>query len=149
MMTRVSAREIAVQILFAHSFSACPAEELLGEWLGGSFYERLAREDPLYDRPPGRDTAEYIRRLVSGVTETLPELDALIETYAVGWALGRIPRTALSVMRAALYEIKYMPDVPAAAAINAHVNIIKHYESPEVASFVNGILGSYWRAENP
>ena len=155
-MNRINAREVAVQMLFAQSFADDPellddADDpyLLDEWLDASFYERMAGEDPLYDSPPGGDAADYIRRLVSGVIEKRQELDEAIKKYAVGWELGRMPRTALAVMRAALYELRYMPDVPVAAAINAHVDIAKRYDSPEVVAFINGILGSYSRAELP
>ena len=40
-----------------------------------------------------------------------------------------------------------MQDVPNAAAINEAVELTKHYEEPELASFVNGILGSFVRTE--
>ena len=43
-------------------------------------------------------------------------------------------------MRVAMYEILYMQDIPNAAAINEAVEMTKHYEEPEVVSFVNGIL---------
>ena len=46
-----------------------------------------------------------------------------------------------------MYEILYMPDIPNAAAINAAVELTKQYEPQEVAAFVNGILGSFVRAE--
>ena len=47
---------------------------------------------------------------------------------------------ASAVMRVAMYEILYMPDIPNAAAINAAVELTKQYEPQEVAAFVNGIL---------
>jgi len=147
-MTRSSAREIAVVILFAQSFTGYPAEELLAQWLDASIYPTLASEDPIYARPPGDDAALFIRRLVTGVLERLPELDAHIRRYAVGWELERTPRTALAVMRAALFELIYTPDVPPAAAINAHLEIAKHYDTPEVVAYINGILGSFTRRES-
>ena len=50
-------------------------------------------------------------------------------------------------MRVAMYEILYMPEIPNGAAINEAVEIAKRYETQEVVSFVNGILGSFVRAE--
>ena len=52
-------------------------------------------------------------------------------------------------MRVAMYEILYMPGVPAAAAINDAVEIAKKYEDEKVVSFINGILGAFVRAEFP
>ncbi len=48
-------------------------------------------------------------------------------------------------MRVAMYEMLYFRDVP--VAINEAVEIAKHYESPETVKFINGILGSFVRAE--
>lgn len=148
-MTRSAAREIAVQILFAYAFTAYSPEELLAEWLPPAFYQRMAEEDPLYNSPPDQDNAAYISRLVSGAVAHLPELDGYIAKYAVGWDFSRIPRAALAIMRAAMFEVLYMPDIPNAAALNEAVELVKHYEIPQVVSFVNGILGSFARAELP
>ena len=54
---------------------------------------------------------------------------------------------AAAIMRTAMYEVLYMPDIPNAAAINEAVEIAKKYESAEVVSFVNGILGTFVRTE--
>ena len=52
-------------------------------------------------------------------------------------------------MRVAMYEILYMPEIPAAAAINDAVEIAKKYEDEKVVSFINGIFGAFVRAEFP
>ena len=65
----------------------------------------------------------------------------------MGWKFERIPLVAAAIMRLAMFEILYMPDIPNGAAINEAVEIAKKYESPEVVRFVNGILGSFVRAE--
>ena len=52
-------------------------------------------------------------------------------------------------MRLAMYEILYMPEIPNGAAINEAVEIAKKYEAPDVVRFINGILGSFVRAEIP
>ena len=94
-----------------------------------------------------RDRETYIKNLVRGAFAHGPELDDYISRYAVGWSFERIPRMAAAIMRTAMYEILYMPDIPNAAAINAAVELTKQYEPQEVAAFVNGILGSFVRAE--
>ena len=65
----------------------------------------------------------------------------------MGWSFARIPRMAAAVMRTAMYEVLYMPAIPNSAAINEAVEIAKKYEPAEVVSFINGILGSFVRAE--
>ena len=58
-----------------------------------------------------------------------------------------ISLVASAIMRVAMYEMLYMADIPAGVAINEAVEIAKHYESPEVVKFINGILGSFARGE--
>ena len=89
----------------------------------------------------------YIRTLVGLTAEHRAELDAYIEKYARGWKVGRIDRTAGAILRCAMSEILWMPDVPNAAAINEAVELTRKYEDEDVVSFVNGILGSFVRGE--
>ncbi len=79
--------------------------------------------------------------------ERFAELDADIEKYARGWRFERISLVASAIMRVAMYEILYMADIPQGAAISEAVTIAKKYETPEVAKFINGILGSFARGE--
>jgi N utilization substance protein B len=145
-MTRITAREIAVHTVYALDFSQNLAE-LVDERTTPAFFERLAEEDELFEVPPDEDAAQYIRMVAEGVAGHLAELDGYIEKYASGWAFGRISRVAVAVMRVCMYETLYRPDIPNAAAINAAVEIVKNYEEPEAAAFVNGILGSFVRNE--
>ena len=146
-MTRSNAREIAVQLVFSLSFDNVDVKELLEEQLTPERFQELAEEIPLYAQFPNEKQEKYIRDLVQGVFAHGPELDDYINRYAVGWSFARIPRMAAAIMRTAMYEVLYMPDIPNAAAINEAVEIAKNYEPQEVVSFVNGILGSFVRAE--
>ena len=146
-MTRTNAREIAVQMVFSLSFGGVTAQEVLDSQLTAERFQELAEESPLYAQFPNEKQERYIRELVQGVYAHGPELDGYISQYAVGWSFARIPRMASSIMRTAMYEMLYMPDIPNAAAINEAVEIAKNYEPPEVVSFLNGILGSFARAE--
>lgn len=146
-MTRSSAREIAVQMVFALSFGDRSAGEVLESQLDPARFQELAEELPLYAQYPDEKQEGYIRSLVNGVFSHGPELDDYIARYSVGWAFSRISRIAAAIMRTAMYEVLYMPDIPNAAAINEAVEIAKHYEPQEVVSFINGILGSFSRAE--
>ena len=53
----------------------------------------------------------------------------------------------MAIMKVAMFEVMYMPDVPDAAAINEAVELAKRYDPPETVSFVNGVLGSFVRGE--
>ena len=146
-MTRSSAREIAIHIIFTLGFDTRSAQEVLNTELTHERFRELAEELPLYEQFPNEKQERYIRELVQGVFAHGPELDDCISRYSVGWSFARIPRMAAAVMRTAMYEVLYMSDIPNAAAINEAVEIAKKYESPEVVRFINGILGSFVREE--
>lgn len=146
-MVRNTAREIAIHLSYELNFSGRTAQELLDQRLTAEAFAELAEEEDLYREAPNAKQTAYIRRLVQGVDEHGAELDGYIEKYAKGWKFSRIPLVASAIMRVAMYEVLYMPDVPNAAAINEAVEIAKKYETPETVKFINGILGSFSRQE--
>ena len=146
-MTRTTAREIAVRFVFGQSENPRGADEFLDEALEPSYFATLRDEDEAFSEYPDERQLDYIGRLVRGVSEHSAELDAYIERYAVGWKFGRISRSAVAIMKTAMYEVLYMPDVPTGAAINEAIELSKRYEAPETVPFINGVLGSFSRAE--
>ena len=146
-MVRNIAREIAIHLSYELSFTDKPIDELLDERLTAEVFSTLAEEDPIYLEAPNAKQADYIRRLVKGVNEHAAELDGYIAKYAKGWSFARIPLVASAIMRVAMYEMMYMPEIPNGAAINEAVEIAKKYETPETVKFMNGILGSFVRQE--
>ena len=146
-MTRTTAREIAIHLSYELGFSNLSAEELLNSRLQREAFCLLAEEEPLYQEFPNVKQLNYIRGLVIGVGNHGFELDQYIEKYAIGWKFSRLPRVATAIMRVAMYEILYMPDIPNAAAINEAVEIAKSYEDEDIIAFINGILGAFVRDE--
>ncbi len=146
-MTRTTAREIAVQLGFSLVMSEQFADELMDEFFEAEHYESLGRENSLYAEFPDDAQMNYIRALVQLIFDHRVELDAYIEKYAKGWKIGRISKTAAAIMRCAMAEILYMPDVPDAAAINEAVELAKGYEDEDVVAFINGVLGGFMRGE--
>ena len=145
-MTRTTARQLALQLSFAVSAGSDIGPE---DFFEEEYFRALPPEENLFEEVPDDKQKEYILSLVNGVRLHQAELDAIVERYAQGWKIGRISRTALAVLRCALYEILYMPDIPPAASINEAVELAKAYDEPETVSFINGILGSFMRQENP
>ncbi len=148
-MKRSAAREIAIHFAFELAFSDKSAQQLLEQELTVESFAQRAQDEPLYAEFPGEGERDYITRLVLGVGGHGAELDGYIEKYAKGWRFSRIDRVASAVMRVAMYEILYMPDIPDSAAINEAVEIAKHYVDDDVVRFINGILGSFVRSELP
>ena len=148
-MTRSTAREIAMHLTFELAFSDIKVDELLKKELNQEAFAARAADEELYAEYPGEEQETYIRTLVRGVAEHGFELDGYIEKYAKGWRFSRIDRVAAAIMRVTMYEILYRPDVPNKVAINEAVEIAKSYVDEDVVKFVNGILGSFVRAEFP
>ena len=141
MMLRNTAREIAVHLAYELSFTALPVEELLESRLNAERFAELAGEDELYREAPDQLQRDYITRLVTGVAEHAAELDGYIAKYARGWKFSRIPLVASAIMRVAMYEILYMPEIPNGAPINEAVEMAKTFGGDDSPAFINGVLG--------
>ena len=101
----------------------------------------LAYEWNFTDLPVG----EFLDRRLA--PECFAELAPECGLYADAPNAKRIPLMASAVMRVAMYEILYMPDIPHGVAISEAVQIAGKYESAEVVKFINGILASFLREE--
>ena len=96
-----------------------------------------------------RQYCSYAVLCATGIRDNMEELDGCISKYLKkGWKLERISKTSHAIMLLAVYEIKYNDQVPNAVAVNEAVELAKKYSSPEDASFINGVLGSYLRDSN-
>ncbi len=126
MITRKTAREQTFILIFEKSFNDLTIDEIL----------ELATECKDFE------IDEYITSVFTGVYANIEEIDSLISDNAVSWNIKRISRVALSVLRLAIYEIKFRSDIPVSVSINEAVELCKKYATAEDASFVNGILGS-------
>ena len=130
-MKRSDSRETAFVLLFETSFRTDeePAEILAGT-VGNMELE----------------TDEYSEKIFYDVAARTDELDSEIKPYLVGRTIERLGRAALVAMRIAVYEIKYVDDVPDSVAINEAVELVKKYDlDSAAASYINGVLGSYVR----
>ena len=146
-MTRDNARELAVQLVFSISHSDSDPAELIDDFFSEEHYGSLQEENSLYAEMPDEKASAYIRETALGVTKHLSEIDEIIQKYSASWHITRISGTALAVLSVAVYEILFRSDVPVGAAINSAVEIDKHYDEPETAAFVNGVLGGFVRGE--
>ena len=89
----------------------------------------------------------YAKALFEGVNSKIEELDEIINAYSKGWKTNRLPKVNLAILRLAIYEIKYVDDVPASVAINEAVELAKKYSGEGDYSFINGVLGSVAKGE--
>jgi N utilization substance protein B len=84
----------------------------------------------------------FTRELAEGAESRRTELDAEIARLSRGWELERIAPLERSIMRVALYEMRYRDDIPAEVAIDEAVSIARAYCGADAPGFVNGVLGS-------
>lgn len=90
------------------------------------------------------DTNELKGRF-NNIVEKLPEIDAILTEISAGWKLNRMGKVDLTVMRIAIFEIKFDEEIPNAVAINEAVEIAKKYGEESSGSFVNGVLAKMLR----
>jgi N utilization substance protein B len=146
-MKRTAAREIAIQLGFAVSANGQEPEQAVQAFFEPEHYETMSGESDLYGEKPSKKDIAFITQSVAGVIAKKDELDDYIRRYAKGWRLERISKSAVAVLRQAMYEILYMPDVPDATAMNEATELAKGYEDGDVVAFINGVLGGFYRAE--
>lgn len=130
-MTRRELRENVFKMLFRVEFH----EE-------GEMPDQLGMMDDELENIKEEDAA-YINHKCSDIIAKIPELDEAINASTTGWKTTRMGKVDLSIIRLAVYEIKYEEDVPAKVAINEAVELAKAYGTDNSASFVNGVLAKF------
>lgn len=83
----------------------------------------------------------YMLNKAKAVAAKVEEIDQLINDNTTGWKTGRMNKVDLSILRLAVYEMKFDEDVPVKVAINEAVELAKRFSGDEGPAFVNGVLG--------
>ena len=83
---------------------------------------------------------EYIKDKTLAIIDKLPEIDEIINENSDGWPTNRLGKAELTIMRLAVYEIRFDEEIPNGVAINEAVELSKKYGSDNSSSFVNGVL---------
>lgn len=146
-MTRGDARELALHLIYGRDFTGEEPEQVIATRLQKEYYALLSQENPIYAERPGGSRRGYIETVVSGVANRAEELDVQIARYAIGWDVSRISRLTRAIMQLAIFEIMYVQDVPTGVAVSEAVRLAKKYDGDDTGAFVNGILGSFARAQ--
>lgn len=144
-MTRSTAREIAVHLIYAMECSGATADEVLAERLDEAYFALLSEESEVYAETPKGKQRSYVEAVVRGVAEKQAELDAQIEALSERWSLNRISSLARAILELAMYEACWVDDVPMNVAIHEAVLLAKKYEEAETVGYVNGVLGAFSR----
>ena len=127
-ISRSRLRDLSLQLVYQYSFyeEEDRAEQIR---LFVSEQENLTEED-----------AELLKTRTEDIFSKIPELDVDIEARTSGWKLNRMSRVDLSIIRLALYEMRFDDEVPVKVAINEAVELAKLYGGENSPQFVNGVL---------
>lgn len=129
MSARAKARKRAVDAVFAADIRKISPLSLL---------------DEVADLAAGRQNQDeifgYAREIVQGIVDQHDEIDDLLESFSQGWALDRMPNLDRAILRVAVWEILFNPDVPDAVAVNEAVEMAKDLSTDDSGSFINGLL---------
>src|SRR5699024_9140806 len=85
---------------------------------------------------------DYVTRVINGVKKYKEELDDTISNHLINWTINRIATVDKTILRLAIYEIKYMDDIPKSVSINEAVDLAHKYGDEKSAKFINGILSN-------
>jgi transcription antitermination protein NusB len=128
MKVRRRARAVVVQVLYELDFTDHEA--------------KTALEARFEDRPLPEAAEIFARSLTLGVQTYRTYLDSVVGDLAPEWPIDQIAAVDRNVLRIAIYELLFEPDVPPKVAINEAVELAKMFGSESSPRFVNGVLGS-------
>ena len=120
MRTRTKARQRAVESLFE-------AEQ------------RGVESTEIFERNP--DVNDYAIELAGLVELHINRIDEVISTYSQDWPLERMPAVDRAIVRVAIAELLWLPEVDSGVAVSEAVEIAATLSTPESGKFINGLLG--------
>ena len=87
-----------------------------------------------------QNVRDFATDLLRGALEKLPEVDAKIRTLADNWDFERLAVVDRNILRLAVYEMLFRPEIPPVVSINEAIEIAKKFSTAESGKFVNGLL---------
>lgn len=131
-MNRREQREQIFKLLFRVEFNA--RDEMPGQCA-------LFFEDE--ENAASEKDIAYIQGKYEKIAQRLDEIDGMINETAKGWSTQRMGKVDLTIIRLAVYEIKYDDEVPTGVAINEAVELAKKFGQDGSSGFVNGVLAKF------
>ncbi|MGK2945445.1 MAG: transcription antitermination factor NusB [Desulfuromonadales bacterium] len=140
---RRQGREMALKVLYSLAdHEGGTLDHVLGDfWKNFQFRNDVLGEAVVDEVAPQQaEIRHFAEQLVCGVAENLEHIDREIRSYSTNWALDRMARVDLAILRLAAFELIYCPDVPHNVVINEAIEIGKRFGTEETPSFINGVL---------
>ena len=124
-MKRRTARERAMQALYQMD-------------IAGDIDPQTAVANTLEEE--GENSNAFLEQLVIGCAAHKDEIDTMISQHLENWKIDRVSTVDRNILRIAVYELKYMEDIPHSVSINEAIEISKIYGDDESRRFINGVL---------
>ncbi|MBY6085073.1 transcription antitermination factor NusB [Priestia flexa] len=121
-MKRHTARQKALQALFQHD---------LGQ------IEPLEAMENVLQEGKGDD---FLEKLVLGVVNNQKEIDGILRDHLEKWTLDRVATVDRTILRMAVYEMKYEEEIPGNVTINEAIELAKVFGDDQSGRFINGVL---------
>ncbi len=125
-MSRRKSREQAFIFLFESTFGLQSMDEIM-------INSELVREEKV---------EPFTKELFEGTLSKQSLLDEYIEKNLNGWNKDRLSRTAISILRLAVFEMMFVDDIPSNVSINEAVELAKKYSTKQESAYINGVLAS-------
>lgn len=130
-MKRREQREQIFALLFRVEFNT---PEEMDEQVS-MYVDEMKEVEPLSEKDE-----EYIVGKYKKIADRITEIDGILNEASQTWKTSRMSRVDLTVLRLAVYEMKFDEDIPEKVAINEAVELAKKYGGDESPTFVNGVL---------
>ena len=131
---RRRSREIALQILYRIDMTESPPDEAI------LLHYELVSPDEDHEVKASPLVRPFAEHLVRGVFLHQEEIDRIIVSASEHWRLDRMSLVDRNILRIALFEMLYCPDVPPKVSINEAIDIGKRFGSEDSGAFINGVL---------
>ncbi len=139
-VSRSAARLGAVQALYQMDLAGTDVGEVLAQ-----FSSRAAGE-AFDDGQCGEADFPLLKAIVDGVVREQTAIDpALNAALDPTWPLNRIDATLRAILRAAAYEIMFMPNIPARVTITEYLDVAHAFFAGDEPPLVNGVLNKLAR----
>ena len=140
---RRQGREVALQVL-----CGMDANPDLDAKAAVAFYvSDVAGTEDESELPAREDfDQQFARTLVEAATTNREKIDETLTGVSRSWRLDRMARVDRNILRLAVAEMLYLPDIPARVSINEAIELGKRFGAAETPAFVNGLLDSVIKA---
>ncbi len=131
-------RELAMQFLFQCDLAGM--DDLAGSLENFWTQAELSGEFP--NERTFRKARTYAEKIIAGVCEHETEIDEIIRKVSDRWDISRMSAVDRNIIRVAICELYYCPDIPALVSINEAIEIAKDFSSDKSGNFINGLLNA-------